>query len=123
MSQWRELSDDELFRLDAENNRRIQALEDKGAAIGVNMQMQGEREHYLLELLEGLHSERSLAAAREKHALWLSKKLDESEVAAQAQLDQIKQARLQEQFSVRQIPDGPRVVPPAGSTINRGRRG
>lgn len=73
MSGWRELSDEELFDLDQDVNRRIADLR----AQGVNMF--GVDEHYLKTLIEESMSERQLAAAREKHLLWLRDRLDEAE--------------------------------------------
>lgn len=109
MSQWRELSNEELFQLDAENMRRIEALQAKGFAI------MGEREHYMLSLLEGLHSERSLLAAQEKHAQWLADRLDENEGLAVQMLEQQRQARLLEGVAGAQ-PNGhaPRTIPGNG---------
>lgn len=81
MSGWRTLSDEELFELDQDIERRIAALLAEGA------QIFGKQEHYLKTLIEESMSERQLAAAREKHLLWVRERLDEVEPA-------IKRAKL-----------------------------
>lgn len=73
MSGWRQLSDEELFDLDQEVTARRAALQQQG------VQVFGVDEHYMRTLLEEILSERQLAAAREKHLLWVRSRLDEVE--------------------------------------------
>lgn len=73
VSAWRELSDQELFDLDAEVKERRDRLQAQG------VQIYGVEEHYMRTLLEACLSERQLAAARETHLLWMRERLDEVE--------------------------------------------
>lgn len=76
MSGWREMTDEELARLSQDCDRRITELQSQG------VQFFGVGEHYIQTLLEEQMSERQLAAAREKHWLWVKERLDavESEI-------------------------------------------
>ncbi|HVH77965.1 MAG TPA: hypothetical protein VM782_01125 [Stellaceae bacterium] len=91
MSAWRELSDEELFELDQDVQRRIAALQGQGVNVF------GVDEHYLKTLIEEQMSERQLAAAREKHLLWLRDRLDEAE-------PQVRHARAAQILGVPQAP-------------------
>lgn len=70
---WRQLTNDELFELDQEVTGRLEELRSRGVQFG------GIDTHYLQTLLEEQLSENALAAAREKHLLWLKEKLEEAE--------------------------------------------
>lgn len=70
---WRQLTDQELFDLQQEVDRRLSILQSQG------VMFQGIDIHYLQCLLEEQLGERGLAAAREKHLSWLKDQLDNAE--------------------------------------------
>jgi hypothetical protein len=93
MSGWRTLTDDELFALSQENERRCNVLAGKGA------QLFGIDTHYLILLLEEQMSDRAIAAARETHHLWLAERLDQVEGQVRDAEDKLRQQALMQGVS------------------------
>jgi hypothetical protein len=93
MSSWRELTDDQLLELTQENDRRVREFMAQGVAFTDLTQ------HYMMVMLEEVLGPRGMAAAREKHHLWLKDQLDQA-------APEIRRARAAAMLGVPPAPPG-----------------
>lgn len=74
MTGWRSMTNEELFELSQDCERRIGQLQAQGVQIG------GLGEHYIQTLLETMMGETQVAVAKELHFTWLKDRLGDVEV-------------------------------------------